>query len=38
MVDFIYLDLLEDKGYFLIHDTKRIAEINSVNNLLSLFQ
>ena len=38
MVEFVDLDLLEDKGYFLIHDTQRIVDANSVNILLSLFQ
>lgn len=38
MVDFIDLDLLEDKGYFLKHDTQRIFDANPVNVLLPLFQ
>ncbi len=38
MVDFIEFDLLDEKGYFLIHDTERTADANSVELLLSLFK
>ena len=38
MVDFIEFDLLDEKGYFLIHDTERTADAKSVKLLLSLFK
>ncbi len=38
MIDFLEFDLLENHGYFLIHDTERINAQNSIKILLSLFK
>jgi len=38
MIDLLEFDLLENRGYFLIHDTERKNAKNSINILLSLFK
>ena len=38
MVYFIEFDLLQDKGYFLIHDSQWPSCQNSINILLPLFK
>ena len=38
MIDFIEYDLLDDKGFFLVHDTARRADHRSINVLLLLFR
>ena len=38
MIDLIVFNLLDDEGYFLIHNTEKYCIQNSVNILLSLFK
>ena len=38
MIDLIVFNLLEDEGYFLVHNTEKHCIQNSVNILLSLFK
>jgi hypothetical protein len=38
MIDLIVFDLLDDEGYFLVHNTEKHCIQNSVNVLLSLFK
>ena len=38
MIDLLEFDLLENNGYFLIHDTERKNTKNSIKILLSLFK
>ncbi len=38
MVYFVEFDLLQDEGYFLIHDSSLPSSINSINILLPLFK
>ena len=38
MFENYWFELLEDKAYFLINDTERFDDANSIKVLLSLFQ
>ena len=38
IIDLLEFDLLENQGYFLIHDSERESAINSINILLKLFK